>query len=69
MFWMTVGQARRQTADAIGPSTIERSNVRDAEEVADGWMTDSIAFPQPRAASHAREAGDRLAGQRVPNLP
>lgn len=55
MFWMTVGQARRQTADAIGPSTSERSNFRDAEEVADGWMTDSIAFPRSRAASNARK--------------
>ena len=25
MFWITVGQARRQTARPIGPSTIERS--------------------------------------------
>jgi hypothetical protein len=28
MFWITVGQARRQTAPEIGPSTIERSNER-----------------------------------------
>jgi len=37
MFWITVGQARRQTADAIGPSTIDRSNL-DALEVEDGWI-------------------------------
>jgi hypothetical protein len=29
MFWITVGHARRQTARAMGPSTIERSNVDD----------------------------------------
>jgi hypothetical protein len=38
MFWITVGQASRQTAEAIGPSMIERSNVGEADEVADGWI-------------------------------
>jgi hypothetical protein len=37
MFWITVGHARRQTADAIGPSTMDRSNL-DAEEVEGGWI-------------------------------
>jgi hypothetical protein len=35
MFWITVGQASRQTAPAIGPSTMDRSNF-DAGEDADG---------------------------------
>jgi hypothetical protein len=37
MFWITVGHASRQTAAAIGPSTIDRSNL-DAEEVEGGWI-------------------------------
>lgn len=37
MFWITVGQASRQTADAIGPSTIERSSFF-AGDLAGGWM-------------------------------
>src|SRR5262245_48762534 len=37
MFWITVGQARRHTAGAIGPSTMDRSNL-DAEELEDGWI-------------------------------
>jgi len=39
MFWITVGHARCQTADAIGPSTIDRSNLdADAGDVEDGSM-------------------------------
>jgi len=37
MFWITEGQARRQTADAIGPSTMDRSNL-DALDFGDGWI-------------------------------
>jgi len=36
MFWITVGHARRQTARAIGPSTIDRSNFDDL--VDGGWI-------------------------------
>jgi hypothetical protein len=37
MFWITVGHARRHTARAMGPSTIERSN--DFALLVDGgWM-------------------------------
>jgi hypothetical protein len=35
MFWITVGHASRQTAFAIGPSTMDRSNL-DAEDVEEG---------------------------------
>jgi len=36
MFWITVGHARRHTARAIGPSTIDRSNFDLL--VDGGWM-------------------------------
>jgi hypothetical protein len=38
MFWITVGQASRQTAPAIGPSTIERSNLDAEDDGEDGWI-------------------------------
>src|SRR5689334_18766437 len=72
MFWTTVGQASRQTADAIGPSTMDRSNVF-AGARADGWMGDSTAvlglpfhvhpFPElPRPVGLRLDADERPAG-------
>jgi hypothetical protein len=60
MFWITVGQASRQTAAAIGPSTMERSNFREAAEEAGGWMRDFTLFPHPgaRRPQGRRQRGD-----------
>jgi hypothetical protein len=54
MFWITVGQARRQTAAAIGPSMIERSNLREADEEAAGWM---IGFYRGTSVCNVKRGG------------
>jgi hypothetical protein len=58
MFWSTVGHARRQTARAMGPSTIERSNVDDL--VDGGWIRRFYRVP-PTLTEHVldRRSGDQ----------
>ena len=43
MFWITVGHASRHTADAIGPSTIERSNLELDEARAEGMVNSIVS--------------------------
>jgi hypothetical protein len=52
MFWITVGQARRQTARPMGPSTIERSSVFG------GMVNSTLQTEDWRLAIHGLKIGD-----------
>jgi hypothetical protein len=75
MFWITVGHASRHTARAIGPSTIERSNldvvwmaqiVHDGDRVASGeWRVASEDWgPILGAIVHAQRRQSSISTRR-----
>src|SRR5215212_823409 len=76
MFWITVGQARRQTARAIGPSTIERSRVfagmrnstLQSASSASSRVPERVALPRIAAVEPALEPCLALLGGAVGEL-